>query len=111
MRRLDDDTDAMRFEHFVDGIGNLGRHLFLDLQALGSPTQPNQTGAKGSQQQRRKALATFGRLPRCRTKLFVSWHVGDRSQHTGVSFMDDKAHPSKCIGATKQVIQGDPEPA
>jgi IS1 family transposase len=91
------------------------------------------------------------------SKLIVSWHVGDRSQHTGISFMGDlkarlanrvqlttdghKAYlravaevdfdadyamlnkifatdyagpgrysPPKCIGAIKQVIQGNPDP-
>ncbi|HEV3235763.1 MAG TPA: IS1 family transposase [Gemmataceae bacterium] len=91
------------------------------------------------------------------SKLIVSWHVGDRSQHTGISFMGDlkarlankvqlstdghKAYlkavkevdldadyamlikifatdyagpgrysPTKCIGAIKQTIQGNPDP-
>jgi IS1 family transposase len=30
------------------------------------------------------------------SKLIVSWHVGDRSQHTGIAFMGDlKASPSQ----------------
>ena len=92
------------------------------------------------------------------SKLIVSWHVGDRSQYTGISFMGDlkgrlanrvqlttdghKAYlkavevvdfdadyamlnkifatdapgpgrysPPKCIGAIKQPIQGNPDPA
>jgi IS1 family transposase len=92
------------------------------------------------------------------SKLIVSWRVGDRSQHTGISFMADlkarlanrvqlttdghktylkavaevdfdadyamlnkifpndyagpgRYSPSKCIGAIKQVIQGNPGPA
>jgi IS1 family transposase len=92
------------------------------------------------------------------SKLIVSWHVGDRSQHTGISFMGDlkgrlanrvqlttdghKAYlkavdvvdfdadyamlnkifatdhagpgrysPPKCIGAIKQPIRGNPDPA
>jgi len=92
------------------------------------------------------------------SKLIVSWHVGDRSQHTGISFMGDlkarlanrvqlttdghKAYlkavdvvdfdadyamlnkifatdyagagrysPPKCIGAIKQTIKGNPDPA
>jgi IS1 family transposase len=91
------------------------------------------------------------------SKLIVSWHVGDRSQHTGISFMGDlkarlanrvqlttdghKAYlkavavvdfdadyamlnkifateyagagrysPPMCLGAVKQVIQGNPDP-
>jgi IS1 family transposase len=92
------------------------------------------------------------------SKLIVSWHVGDRSQHTGISFMGDlkarlanrvqlttdghKAYlravevvdfdadyamlqkifatdyagpgrysPPKCIGAIKEAIKGNPDPA
>jgi IS1 family transposase len=92
------------------------------------------------------------------SKLIVSWHVGDRSQHTGIAFMGDlkarlanrvqlttdghKAYlkavavvdidadyamlnkifatdyagagrysPPKCIGAVKNVIMGNPDPA
>ena len=35
MRRLDDDADALRLEDVIDGVGDLRRHLFLDLQTLG----------------------------------------------------------------------------
>jgi hypothetical protein len=35
MLRLDDYPHALRPEDIVDGIGDLRRHLFLDLQALG----------------------------------------------------------------------------
>jgi len=92
------------------------------------------------------------------SKLIISWHVGDRSQHTGISFMGDlkarlanrvqlttdghKAYlraveavdfdadyamlqkifatdyagpgrysPPKCIGAIKEAIKGNPDPA
>src|SRR5262245_22656347 len=34
MRCLDDDSHALRLKHNVDGIGDLSRHLFLNLQTL-----------------------------------------------------------------------------
>src|SRR4051794_19770834 len=104
----------------------------------------------------RKALATCA--INADSKLIVSWHVGDRTQHTGISFMGDlkarlanrvqlttdghKAYlravaevdmdadyamlvkifatdyagagrysPPTCIGAIKQPIMGNPDPA
>jgi len=35
MRRLDDHANPLRLEDIVDGVGDLRRHLFLDLQPLG----------------------------------------------------------------------------
>src|SRR6185312_14139747 len=34
MRRLDDDGDALGLQHLAQGVGDLRRHLLLDLQAL-----------------------------------------------------------------------------
>ena len=34
------------------------------------------------------------------SKLIVFWHVGDRSQHTGISFMDDKARLTSRVQLT-----------
>src|SRR6185437_9132647 len=34
VRRLDDDGDAARLKHFLERVGDLRRHLFLDLQAM-----------------------------------------------------------------------------
>ena len=44
MRRLDDHANALRLEHIVDGIGDLRRHLFLDLRALRIRPPPGQLG-------------------------------------------------------------------
>ena len=35
VRRLDHHGDAARLQHFLHGVGDLGRELLLDLQALG----------------------------------------------------------------------------
>ena len=35
VRRLDNDADALRFQDVINGVGNLRRHLFLNLQAAG----------------------------------------------------------------------------
>src|ERR1700730_5221570 len=35
MRRLEDDRNTLRFKDIIDRIGDLSRHLFLDLQTLG----------------------------------------------------------------------------
>ena len=35
MVRFEHHADALRLQHFLNGIGNLRRHLFLNLQPLG----------------------------------------------------------------------------